>query len=992
MSLRRPVFTSLLILVLALALMAQEQTGNVMGKVVLGDGTGIPGVKIAAKGSALVGKLETVSRKNGDFKLFNLPSGIYDITFSCEGFKTVKREKINVELGRMYRLRVAMEPGLIREEIVISGDSPALDVRSTATSVVIPKKNFEKLPRDRDFTSIVGLAPGVNQEHAFDGGLSIDGASSAENVFYIDGVDTTTLFEGISGQNVNFDFIEEIQVKTTGISAEYSGSMGGVINVITRSGGNEFHGSASLYFDGSSLGADPIPTLRIDPYDDSKAEYVTFPEDNWNRFEVGLGVGGYIIKDKLWFFASLMPKFTTSKRDALFLLDETYNARFSRSDSDVAGSLKLTGRLANRLTISLSGTLDNQKWEGELPPLDGSGDPTVKWARNGFEYPGLTLSGSLYYTLGNNLRLNVTGGYWKVNTHQLMGPKGPRYVHIRSNIDVPGATTIVPRYFSNYSANDGYQVSQNFNYRLTGSADLTYYFNLGGEHELKLGFQYVKIGVDIDEGYPFNYNRFYWGDDFFHFQGYLVDTTLGYVEVRWPYGTVADVGSTRNAFYIQDNWAIGKRLTLNAGVRFETEDIPSFSDLPEYSDSPVHFELGDKIAPRLGFVYDVFGNSDLKIFGSYGIYYDAMKLQMAIVNYGGFKWVSTFYDLTNPDWENFFHLDSHPMDYYHGGEYLYHWNWRIPNFETTQPDLKPFSKYEYTFGIQKRLSADIVLGARFLHSALLNAIEDIGIRGLYGTMYYNGNPGSEWIQQKFAEAKAAGLLPPDAQSTKAERNYTSVQVYLDKKFNHNWLAGISLTWSRLKGNYAGLASSDDPGLITPNMGGYFDAWFLNYDQYGQVSSGLLPTDRPLQFKLYGAYSFDWGLTVGVSGYGMSGTPVSTTVNVNYSDWYPRGRGDLGRTPFLWGADLYAEYNLKLSDKYTLQFNINVSNITNNKIARRIYSLYNMQPLIVNEQQILDGFDAVAEVDALGLRLDPRFLQEIGYTGSLAARLGAKLYF
>jgi hypothetical protein len=801
------------------------------------------------------------------------------------------------------------------------------------------------------------------------------------------------LYEGDSGQDVNFDFIEEVQVKSSGYAAEYGGSMGGVINVITRSGGNEFHGSLGMYFDGDMLGYNRRPTLRISPLDDDVAEYITYPEDSWTRVEPVLGLGGYIIKDRLWFFGSYAPKFYTRKRDAIFIGAEQFNDTFTRKDTYQAASLKLTGQLANNLRLSISGTLDNHDWKGELPPLDGSGNPEKDFSIYGYEYPSYTVGGSLDYTLGNNLMLNVTAGYWNTDTKQLIGPDGPRYYHIRTNADVPGATRIVPRYWYNYGYYDGYQTRKNINNKLTATADLTYYLNLGGEHVWKIGFQFVRVGVDKDDAYPYNYNRFYWGDNYESFNYGTVQTTLGYVHVRSPFGTVATINSNRYAFYIQDAWTIGEKLTVNAGVRFEKEDIPSFSDLPEYDYPPVQFGFGDKIAPRIGFAYDVFGDSNLKVFGSFGIYYDVMKLEAAEGSYGGFKWISHYYDLTNPDWESFTNVDPHPVDNYHGGAYIESVNWRVPSFDTTQPDMKPFSKYEYTFGVQKKLSEDVAVSARFLYNTILNAIEDIGIRFPDGEHYFNGNPGSDWIQAKFDENIAAGVLPAGINASDAIRDYTSIQVNVDKKFSNNWLGGASLTWSRLSGNFAGLASSDEHGRQSPSVERYYDAWFMTYNQYGEEYTGPLMTDRPLQFKLYGAYSFDFGLTLGFNAYAMSGTPLQTEVYLNdMQGWYPYGRLSDGRTPFLWQVDAYAEYNLKLSDKYTLQFNVNVTNLTDNEIAQRVRMLYNNATIHVEDITILNGFDAIGEVNARGAQLDPRYKKEYEYLDAIAARIGVKLLF
>jgi hypothetical protein len=138
-----------------------------------------------------------------------------------------------------------------------------IQATETINEQVFTQNMFEKLPKGRDFLSIVTLVPGVNNEPLL-GGVSIDGASGAENRYYVEGVDTTTQYTGESGMRVNFDFIEEVRVRAAGIPAESTGSTGGVIRVKTRGSGNEFHGTASFYFESSALTGKPRETLRVD--------------------------------------------------------------------------------------------------------------------------------------------------------------------------------------------------------------------------------------------------------------------------------------------------------------------------------------------------------------------------------------------------------------------------------------------------------------------------------------------------------------------------------------------------------------------------------------------------------------------------------------------------------------------------------------------------------------------------------------------------------
>ncbi|MCP4219190.1 MAG: TonB-dependent receptor [bacterium] len=989
-------------------LFAQEQSGEVIGTVVLEDGSAIPGVAVVATSPGQVGKRTTVTNEQGSFRFMALSSGTYEFSFILEGFKTKKRKDIVVNLGRTYKLDIVMETGAIRQEVVVTGKSPVIDVRKSSSTVNITKEEFKKLPKGRGFMTVITKTAGINFESEFQtadekangefsAGVGFDGASSSENTFYVDGVDTTTLFTGKSGANVNFDFIEEVQVKSSGYAAEYGGSMGGVISVVTRSGGNEFHGNIIGYFDGSALGANPTPTLRINPIDEDVAEYITYPEDSWTRFEPGFGLGGYIIKDKLWFFGSFMPRVWKRTRDGsqyedgtIFHDDPLGAADFTRTDTTLAGTMKLTGQLANNLRASLSGTIDLNKYRGDLPPRHGGGNSGVAWDDLGFDYPKYTFGGSLDYTVGNNLMINASGGYFRWNTKQLLEPPGARWFFRATNAGVPGAPEIKPLYWRNYEWADGFKVERVIENKMTANIGMTYYANMGGEHVFKAGIQLVKIGLDKSRSYPYDYYGFYWNRDYESPNLGTVPTTLGYVEVRDPYGSTADMTSNRWALYLQDSWTIGDKLTLNLGLRAESEEIPAM--IPEI-ESFVKFDFSEKIAPRIGFAYDVFGDSSLKFFGSFGIYYDVMKLNFAESCFGADVWVNTYYDIVDPNWENFVEADHPITGGLNGGTYIEQRDMRSMDFTMIDPDMKPYQKNEFTFGVQKTLSEDWSLSGRFLYNWIVNAVEDIGIQTAHGEEYFKGNPGSDYINAKFDEAIALGLIPEGVHVAEAVRRYTSFTLTLDRKFKNNWMGGMSYTWSRLYGNFAGLASSDEHGRKDPGTERYFDGWFLTYNQNGEDYLGNLPTDRTHQFKFYGAYSFDFGLTVGFNAFAMTGTPQTTEVDMNgMQGYYPLGRGNLGRNDFLWQMDIYAEYNLKVSDKHTLSFSVNVTNVTDNQIASRTYQLYNGAGIFLPEETLRDGYDYLEEIAAKGAYLDPQYQMKYRYQDHIAARIGVKFMF
>jgi hypothetical protein len=1003
---------------------AQEQSGEIIGTVVLEDGSAIPGVSVEIEGPKLIGKKVSISNETGAYRLVGLPSGKYTVTFSLEGFKTKKQKNVIVDLGKTFKLDVMMETGEIREEVVVSGQIPVVDVRKSSTAVNITKESFSKLPKSsRNFLSIAAQQAGVNYEREFDNSgdgdfdtergtaISFDGASSSENSYFIDGMNTTAMEGGASGNNLTTDFIEEVQVKSSGYAAEYGGSMGGVISMITRSGGNQFSGDLLMYYDSDWLRGDPRDILQLNPTDSTKAEYSDYVVDKWNRFEPGIALGGYIVRDKVWFFASFMPQWRTRTRVGQFISDPDKNGmEFDFKDNRYNGSAKITAALGPNLRLSFSGNLNWRERENQLPAQDGSSSPSEhnlkSWDNWAWREPGTNAALHADYNLGNTGFLSVSGGYYRTNSYQ-SGTLDPPITRLRmaySNYDIPGMPEDLKRarFWANTSWDSLKESQYDITRKIAAKTDLTLYMNAGGEHVFKGGFGWNQLFVDkFDDAINTPYWYFYWKQPngtagiYTTGDGTVYQTTYGYARELGPYGTIADLKSDRFSTYLQDSWTINDKLTLNYGVRLEKEDLPSMSD--EFPQAAFTFDFFDKIAPRIGFAYDLKGNGNTKVFGSFGLYYDVMKIDMSIGSFGGLKWYDSWYDIATLDWTQYanekgwsFTGSTAPVL---GGRFFEAINHRVPSFDKVQPDIKPGSKMEISFGFQQKINDNVSFTARFLHHRLLNVIEDIGVEINGNEEYFIGNPGSDWINEQYVISAQQGNIPEGRVVPDPTREYYSVQLSLDKKFSNNWLGGATLTWSSLRGIISGLASSDEHGRQNPMVSRYFDLWFLHYDSHGSLLDGPLPTDRPLDLKVYGAYTFDFGLTLGVNAFAKTGTPISSEfVLNNQQGWYPNGRGDLGRTPFLWQLDLYAEYNIRLGSRFNLNLNANVTNISNNKIAQRIYNRMYGLSFDLSNDAIVAGFDIDELMAANGLPIDPRFQKDSYFLDSVAIRLGAKLSF
>ncbi|MEJ2190228.1 MAG: TonB-dependent receptor, partial [Acidobacteriota bacterium] len=226
-------------------LWAQSTRGDIQGRVTDKNGAALPGVSASLESPALQGKLTTVTDSNGAFKFLRLSPGIYTATFSLVGYQTHQQSNIKVGIDTTARFEVVMAEAF-SSEIVVTSESPLVNTRETTVGAELSQDFFIDLPIDRNYTSVAAVTPGAQDDGS---GQTFYGSTGAENAYYIDGVNTTDVEYGQQGTVLNFEFIDEVQVKAGGYTAEYGHATGGLINVITKSGGNEFHGDVFGYFD-----------------------------------------------------------------------------------------------------------------------------------------------------------------------------------------------------------------------------------------------------------------------------------------------------------------------------------------------------------------------------------------------------------------------------------------------------------------------------------------------------------------------------------------------------------------------------------------------------------------------------------------------------------------------------------------------------------------------------------------------------------------------
>jgi hypothetical protein len=983
----------LVALSLAVPAFAQEQRGSIEGVVRDASGAVLPGATVDA--SSNVGQpVSTVSDSLGVYRFPSLAPGNYKVTANLQGFVAREVVDVRVGLGQIKKVDFSLPLSGVTETVNVTAETPLVDVRQSARQSNIRAEQIDLLPKGRDFTSLVTQAPGANNE-AKSGGLSIDGASASENRFIIDGIETTDLQDGTSSKNILVDFIEEVQVKSSGYTAEFGGATGGVINAVTKSGTNDFHGAGLFNYEGDSLEGARRPTLRTSLTDTTKAEYVDYPKDGRTRIEPGFALGGPVMKNRMWFFGAYQPAITTNSRDVNPSTAVNPSAGTASQEQKVNVHYitgNITSQLTNSTRLRVAYNNSSSKTEGLLPALNGLDPAGTNYAKVS-EFPNYSVSGNLDYVASSKLLFGIRGGYYMSDQHDSNVTEQPLYRWTTTNnigfLDVPAS---LQRSTGFTSIPTNAKVTRDQQTRAYFQADSTLYLKAGGEHQFKFGVQADRVGNNVLSGESRQRVSIFWNQALSGNRG-----TYGYYSVRsnavaprQGLITEGDIHTTNIGLFLQDAWTINNRLTVNLGLRTERERVPTYtagSDIPEFG---IEFKFADKLAPRVGFAYDIKGDGNWKVFGSWGIFYDIFKLELPRGSFGGDKWLEYYYTLDNFNWNTLVDNSSCPPTC--SGTLFRTTDFRHPSFgaDSIEPNLKPMKQQEYTAGIDHQLNDAMSVGIRYVHKQVDRAIEDTGaLDANSNEIYIIANPGEGLTE--------LANINPRVNLPKPVRDYDSVEFSFEKRMRNNWYIRPSYLWSRLYGNYSGLSQSDENGRTSPNVGRLWDYPLMMFQDGGIPALGPLATDRPHQFKTQFIYQFNFGTSVGINQYVASGLPVTREIGIYPGNNLPvtyLGRGSDGRTPMFSQTDLQLQHSFNMSSGRSLQVVLNVLNLLNQDTAVSRFSTYQQGNNSVTPDEALfyAGRQTLASLIPTQAVKDPRFLMDNGFQAPIQARIGIKFLF
>jgi hypothetical protein len=915
--------------------LAQETTGTLSGRVTDAQTLPVPGATVTVTGPQ--GVKIIVTDADGRFAAPFLTPGPYDVRVELQGFKAVERKNVEVALGQTVSLPISMEVGALSETVQVTASVPIIDVKTTTSGATVSSELLQQIPLGRTLASTIYLAPGVSSSGtAGTANPSIAGGSGLDNQYVIDGVNVTnqgygalgsySIVFGSLGNATPFDFIDQVQVKTGGYEAEFGQATGGVVNVITKSGSNVARGSAFGYLHPFKLETTPT---QYQSTNGSVQTGKTRADDG------GLEIGLPIVKNRLFFFGAIDPSREVADfmAPAGFPLEGLGNVDRIRDTMTYASKATWQPTSGQRIDASFFGDpskgLNGPQRASALLVTDtssyssliyGGHNQTVHYS--GAFRGGWLLEGSFARAL-NRIEETPSVDTWRV-TDQTVTP------------------TITTGGIGFFEAGNR---SVNRQYALKAT-------NVFGGHNLKYGVEYDDVLYS-----QINQRT---GPTFTTADGretatgaqvtVLPDVNFGqiYRVTRANFNTGRSTTQGYTQLFAQDAWSVSNRLSINPGIRYEQEKLAGtlVND----------FTLKNNWAPRIGATYLLTSDGKTKLYGSYGVFYARIPNDLAARSLSADDSTSRadYFDasLTRPIPDGVATIDPGT-----GAAITNHFVLAGTSADTIDPNAKLSYTSEYEIGAQREIARTTTVGVRYTYRNIGRILEDVAsfpmvaydlaLPGTSSVEYTLTNPGSSTPVAASAAFLGASFDDP-------VHTYHAMEVTLDRRLANNWslLALVSVV-TGFRGNFEGFYRDDngqsDPGITSlydfpTNDPSYTAIGVPQFGYSGDIrylgQTGILPLDRPQQFKAVGNYVLPRGVNVGVAFNVISGAPLTPlAANPNYDNGgeipaAPRGSGIQTvdgfrtRTPILTDTDLHASYTLNAGRARTLTLLADAFNLFN----------------------------------------------------------------
>jgi outer membrane receptor protein involved in Fe transport len=892
--------------------------GKLTGTVEDNEGVALPGVTVEITGASIMGARSALTSSRGSFVFLNVPPGTFKLTASIPGFKTYVQENIILGAGSTVDIKVLMEIGTIEEQVTVIAASPIVDVKTSTVDSRLEKDMLEKLPTTRDaFYDLALTTPGM-----FDVGSSGSwlpsptayGGSSMENVFLVNGVNTTNPRGAAFGSlvTVNYNAVEEVRIVALGSRAEYGSYSGAAIDVLTRSGSNTFHGNAAYYTEikgwfktnqpayGSLEGSDWLFVQQGDVLAGTT-------KTNW---EANFTLGGPIIKDRLWFYGA----FDYVRNDSLpvnWSLLNTSTGRYADAKISAEPFEK------NRAWINYHyeyNTGTGWSW-GSEPEWD----TTMTYGVDTYNH---TLSAQWQFMPSSIMIFTAKYlGFWTDDQPNI--PEG--------GIGHPG-------YINWWKWGTQYGIAGEFPYveaqkssRQTVQADLTYYAeDFLGEHDIKFGAQYTKGRGNWMGGYFQNYVNFtyplggWWGYDTgrinidylkaytWYYDNAVQDGMLFYnnKDVLNPFLTVRTADSL--GLFLDDQWSVTDRLTLNLGIRYDRMTtkygmgkVYEFVTSPEEINGPPPIirdrDSTDNIfdfktfSPRIGLTYQLTRDGKTVFRASYGRYYMPLAVEFLRRFGPDMPLVNRYYQIYQIPWEIADLNGDNYIDIYPPNSELQEAVRQIPgrtpiaeniseidpSWElNVAPDVKDMHTDQFSLNIEREIVENFSASATYIYKHAANLFVNVPYNEVSGQEWeyekvpfevepgntvdlysvvqkdYNGDgavDGSDiaWIEENNG-FRVENMQTYDGK--KPQRTYQALQLVLNKRYSNRWqgLASVVFSWSD---GTAQRTMRQDDNMMGPMITD--DTWMGNLNYTINNMDGPLPFVPKLEIKASGSYTIPY---------------------------------------------------------------------------------------------------------------------------------------
>jgi len=888
-------------------------TGSIGGAVLSDESQAVEAARVTVTNLDTSIQRSMLTPADGSFRFAALPVGTYRVTAEAEGFQAARREPIQVTIGGSVRLEVSLvatgETVELETLNVVGGRVSMIDIESTESTTIITDQMLNRLPVARDLDSVALLAPGTTRSPVF-GLVSFGGASVAENTYYINGMNLTNFRNGMGGSTVPFEFYREFEVKTGGYGAEFGRSTGGVVNAVSKRGGDDFRFGGGAYWEPEAL-RERSPNLpNLNPGFFKHQEYHGADEsDSLNAHVYG---SGPIVPEHLFFYALIEHTDSESYSESGPAQAGDWPAIFTNRDSSNNNfwGLKLDWHISPAHLLELTAFTDAATSNHDYSELD--------FQTGSLQYLGRSFADRG----GENLILRYTGYFGRhLTLSALAGQSDYDRTNRSPNDDVPvtlddraDAPNPFPTPWLNFTI--GRSSDQRRMFRFDGEVDVL-------DHLVRFGLDYERNTTDDLTTFSGGiYWRYFDAGPDTPFPGDIPEGIDQVVRER-----IVETGGgfevENTALYLEDHWNVNDRLVLYGGIRRETFDNKN-------AVGQTFVEMNDQWAPRLGFSWDVQGTASGKLYGTAGRYFLPMPSTVNVHLSGALLFTDDWFELIglNPD--------GTPIK----GQQLASFVWAdgsVPDVtELLDTDLDPTYQDEFILGYQWELAPGWSLGLRGIYRDLKNAIEDVSMgralneyaaRNGYDDFYADPfgafvltNPGTDahllfdldydGVYEQVVLTAADIGLPP------VKRTYKALEVYFERAWADGWALQGSYTWSESRGNYEGWTESFSAQADGP-IGSSFDLPELTEGAYGR-----LPGDRPHTLKLFGSWDFADHWQVGGNTLIQSGTPygargchpqlgLAYSCTAFYDGEQLVPRGSLGHSDTVYRLDLGLQYSLPL---------------------------------------------------------------------------------